>query len=56
LIFLDLDGFKALNDQPGHATGDHVLQFASARAARELRANDCFGRVGGDQFALLVLV
>ena len=56
LVLLDLDGFKAVNDRHGHEAGDEVLQRFSAGAARELRAQDCFGRVGGDEFALLLEV
>lgn len=54
LSFLDLDGFKSVNDQYGHDAGDEVLRrFADAGRAA-LRREDCFGRVGGDEFAVLM--
>jgi diguanylate cyclase (GGDEF)-like protein len=54
LAFLDLDGFKAVNDRYGHEAGDGVLQRFSEGTAGELRNEDCFGRVGGDEFAMLL--
>lgn len=54
LAFLDLDGFKAVNDRHGHEAGDDVLQRFSEGTADELRREDCFGRVGGDEFAMLL--
>lgn len=56
LAFLDLDGFKGVNDAHGHDAGDDVLRQFSDGAARELRRNDCFGRVGGDEFAMVLSV
>jgi diguanylate cyclase (GGDEF)-like protein len=53
LAFIDLDGFKAVNDRLGHAEGDQVLSQFSKGAMRELRRVDCFGRHGGDEFAVL---
>lgn len=53
LAFIDLDGFKGVNDRLGHAEGDQVLSQFSRGAMRELRRVDCFGRLGGDEFAVL---
>ena len=53
LAFIDLDGFKSVNDRLGHAEGDRVLSQFSKGAMRELRRVDCFGRLGGDEFAVL---
>jgi diguanylate cyclase (GGDEF)-like protein len=56
LAILDLDDFKAINNQHGHAAGDTVLR-TFARGARELvRRDDAFGRIGGDEFVLLLRV
>jgi len=54
VIFLDLDGFKAINDSLGHQMGDLVLIEVGARIERELRAVDTGARFGGDEFALLL--
>jgi len=54
LVFLDMDGFKAVNDRLGHARGDWVLREFAATAAASLRSSDLLGRVGGDEFALLL--
>lgn len=54
LILFDLDLFKAINDHYGHATGDWVLRQVVAVCAPLLRAQDCFGRIGGEEFAVLV--
>jgi GGDEF domain-containing protein len=53
LVFIDLDGFKGVNDRLGHHEGDRVLSQFSRGAMRELRRVDCFGRLGGDEFAVL---
>jgi diguanylate cyclase (GGDEF)-like protein len=50
LAFLDLDGFKAINDRYGHAAGDEVLIEIAKRAQSIARANDLLCRLGGDEF------
>lgn len=54
LLLCDLDHFKAINDQFGHAEGDRVLQDFSAGVVARLRKTDVFGRIGGEEFACLV--
>ena len=51
LVMLDLDGFKAINDTRGHATGDAVLKEVASRLRLGLRATDSAARLGGDEFA-----
>jgi diguanylate cyclase (GGDEF)-like protein/PAS domain S-box-containing protein len=54
IIYLDLDGFKAINDQFGHDAGDQVLKEVAKRLHRSIRETDTAARVGGDEFVLLV--
>lgn len=55
LVMIDIDGFKQVNDSHGHAVGDRVLQVLAAAVAGVIRGNDAFARVGGDEFALLLV-
>jgi diguanylate cyclase len=54
VIYLDLDGFKVLNDTYGHAIGDALLGLIATRLAHALRAEDLVSRIGGDEFACLI--
>jgi diguanylate cyclase (GGDEF)-like protein len=53
MMFLDLDGFKRINDRLGHATGDDVLREVAARLKTMVRESDVIGRFGGDEFIVL---
>ena len=54
VLFCDLDQFKAVNDQFGHANGDHLLIEVGRRLRYSVRANDMVSRFGGDEFVILV--
>jgi diguanylate cyclase (GGDEF)-like protein/PAS domain S-box-containing protein len=54
LLYLDLDGFKPINDQHGHAVGDRVLQAVARLVVGAIRASDTLARLGGDEFVVLV--
>jgi len=54
LISIDLDHFKQINDTHGHATGDVVLKHTVALCQRQLRPTDLFGRLGGEEFGILL--
>jgi diguanylate cyclase (GGDEF)-like protein len=55
LGYIDLDGFKGVNDSLGHTAGDRALKAVAAELAKRLRTSDVVGRLGGDEFALLLM-
>lgn len=56
LLYMDLDGFKAVNDRHGHAAGDAVLRGFADEARARMRADDLFARLGGDEFCALLAI
>ena len=54
LLYLDLDGFKSINEQHGQEVGDRMLRIVATRLTRAIRSGDCVGRMGGDEFACLL--
>ena len=54
VLFIDLDGFKAINDRYGHAIGDRILVLITERLRRSMRDADVVARLGGDEFVVVV--
>jgi diguanylate cyclase (GGDEF)-like protein len=54
VLLFDLDHFKSINDRFGHAVGDRVLEIFTATTGKLLRGSDPFGRLGGEEFAVLM--
>jgi diguanylate cyclase (GGDEF)-like protein len=54
LLYIDLDDFKTVNDNYGHAAGDDLLKAMTAVLTAQVRASDVIGRLGGDEFAVVL--
>lgn len=54
VLYVDLDGFKKINDEHGHSTGDKLLQAVAHRFTCEIRKSDFIARLGGDEFAIVL--
>jgi diguanylate cyclase (GGDEF)-like protein/PAS domain S-box-containing protein len=54
VVYIDLDGFKEINDRYGHAAGDQLLEAVAGRLTSHQHANDVIARIGGDEFLLLL--
>jgi diguanylate cyclase (GGDEF)-like protein/PAS domain S-box-containing protein len=55
VVFLDLDGFKKINDTHGHEAGDHLLMTLASRMKKTLREGDTLARIGGDEFVAVLV-
>lgn len=55
VVYLDLDGFKAINDKHGHEAGDHMLMVLAVRMKAALREGDTLARIGGDEFVAVLV-
>ena len=55
LVYFDVDGFKGVNDRYGHAAGDACLHAVSERLTSNVRESDIVGRMGGDEFAVILV-